>query len=258
MNYKILIVDDELEAINRLKLHLLKLSNSNTIITSQNGGEALKLIEEKTPDIVFIDIEMPEMNGIDVLRACKAPYPYFIFVTAYNQYAIEAFEENAIDYVLKPYEPERIEYALNKAIRMTDRDRLAKKAESYQEVLSMFSKNRDNASETPYIKRIAVKSIGRTSFIDVDKIIVIEAADQYVEVETLKKKYTVRESMDQLEKTLDPNHFFRTHRSFIINLNLVEAMETVDKHVSLVILKNNKKAKISNSRKSDFKKKMNI
>nr|WP_299337489.1 LytTR family DNA-binding domain-containing protein [Allomuricauda sp.] len=258
MKYTVLLVDDEQEALNRLKFHLEKFPELGTVHTCNDGFKALKKIEGTKPDIVFMDIEMPEMSGIEVLRHCKEPYPYFIFVTAYNQYAIEAFEENAIDYILKPYTPERIDSALQKAIQMTNRDRLAEKAESYKDVLTMFAKKTDYGSDTAYIKRIAVKSIGRTSFIDVDDIVLIEAADQYVEIETPKKKYTVRESMDQLEKTLDPDQFFRTHRSFIINLNQVEAMETVDKHISLVILKNKRKAKISNSRKPDFKKKMNF
>ena len=102
MGNRVLIVDDEQEALNRLQLHLEKFSGLESIVTCTNGKEAVKIITTQRPDIVFLDIEMPELNGIEVVRQCKPPYPYFIFVTAYNTYAIAAFEQNAVDYVLKP------------------------------------------------------------------------------------------------------------------------------------------------------------
>ncbi len=256
MNLKVLLVDDEQEALNRLQLHLKKFPELSTIDTALNGQEALSLIEEERPDIVFMDIEMPEMTGIEVLRRCKEPYPYFIFVTAYNEYAIEAFAQNAIDYVLKPYAPERIETALKRAVKMTEKDELAKAAEKYRSLVRSIIDGANNDSDKAYIKRIAAKSTGITSFINVEDVIVIKAADQYVEVQTLEKQHIVRESINQLEKVLDPNLFFRTHRSFIVNIDQVTAIKNVDKHTSLIVLKNSYKAKLSNSRKSEFKKKM--
>ncbi|MEM1339920.1 MAG: LytTR family DNA-binding domain-containing protein [Bacteroidota bacterium] len=252
MGYNVLVVDDEREALNRLLLHLEKFSPKITITTCSNGKEALASIAAKEPDVVFMDIEMPELNGIEVVRRCTPPYPYFIFVTAYNSYAIEAFEQNAIDYVLKPYSPERISTALNKAFGLLEKDQLAETASRYQQLLQAFTMEAVHPPERKYIRRIAVKSIGKTAFINVDDIELIEGADQYVEVVTAKKRFTVRESMDRLEKTLDPQYFFRTHRSFIVNINLVAAVENIDKHSSLVLLKNGKKLKLANSRKSDF------
>lgn len=258
MKFKVLIVDDELEAQKRLLLHLGKFDDIQLLDTCQNGKEALLAIKKERPDIVFMDIEMPEMNGIEVLANCPPPYPYFIFITAYDQYAVEAFEQNAVDYVLKPYTHERIAQALNRAIGMIEKDRLAEITENLKDLVFSFSRGTDTRHDKEYIRRIAVKSIGHTTFLDVDDIILIEAADQYVEVSTTGKKYTVRESMDKLERTLDPNAFFRTHRSYIVRLDQVVALEQVDKHISLVTLKNNQKVKISNTRKPDFKRRMRM
>ncbi|MEM1259638.1 MAG: LytTR family DNA-binding domain-containing protein [Bacteroidota bacterium] len=258
MKFKVLVVDDELEAQKRLLLHLQKFEKLKLLEAKGNGKEALKAIKNQSPDIVFLDVEMPEVSGIDVLASCEPPYPYIIFVTAYNQYAVEAFEQNAIDYILKPYTFERIEIALNRAVSMIEKDRLSKINENFKDLLFSLSNNSTPDSDSEYIKRIAVKSVGQTTFVPVDEIIFIEAADQYVEVQTENKKYTVRESMDKLEKSLNPMLFFRTHRSAMVNLDYVTALENVDKHLSLVVLNHGKRVKIANTRKQAFKEKMNF
>jgi len=256
MKYKTLIVDDELEAQKRLVLYLERFDELELLPTAKHGKEALEVIGSASPNIVFLDVEMPEMNGIEVLGHCEPPLPYIIFFTAYNQYAVEAFDQNAVDYILKPYTFERLEKAVKRALVAIQKDRLALMHENIQDVFFELSKGVSGKPSSEYISRIAVKSIGRTVFIPVDDIIQIEAADQYVEVYTEKKMYTVRESMDKLERTLDPQHFFRTHRSSIVSLHQVVAFENVDKHLSHVILNNGKKVKISNSRKAEFKARM--
>jgi len=253
MKFKTLIVDDEQEALNRLKLHVKKYGELELIGSCSNGKEAVNSIVQNKPDIVLIDIEMPEVNGIEVLRRIKGEHPYFIFVTAYGHYAIQAFEEHAIDYILKPYSEERLNQALKRAISMVQRDQSAKNSENYQRFLA---EHMTPNSHRGYIKRISIKSLRKTKFIDVNEIIYIEAADQYVNVITKTKTSVVRESMDKLEQSLDPSVFFRTHRAYIVNLNQVEAIENIDKHQSSAILKNGKKIKLSNSRKSNFKKSM--
>ncbi|MEL6561576.1 MAG: LytTR family DNA-binding domain-containing protein [Bacteroidota bacterium] len=247
MIYKTLIVDDEQEALNRLSFHLKDFGELEIIDRCSNGKEALKSITNNKPDIVLIDIEMPEMSGIEVLRKVKDVFPYFIFVTAYSHYAIEAFEQHAIDYILKPYSKERIKQAVHRAIAMIQRDQLAENAKNYHRFLS---EHLTSSPEPTYIKRIAVKSLKNTVFIDVNEVLYIEAANQYVNVFTAAKTFVVRESMDKLEQTLDPGSFFRTHRSYIVNLNQIEAIENVDKHISNAVLKNGQKIKVSNNRKS--------
>ena len=257
--YKVILVDDEVEALKRLHLFLGKVGLLDIVGSYQNGMEALDGIQKNRPDIVFIDIEMPEMNGLEVLQNCSVPYPYFVFVTAYDAYAVEAFEKNAVDYILKPYSKERIEQAVHRATDIIEKERLAKNAENYKNLLLSFSERKpafpDNGT---YVKRIAVKSVGKTSFIEVKNILWIESSDQYVEVHTAGKTIVVRESMDQLEQNLNPREFFRIHRSYIVSLDQVEALEYIDKHTSMTVLKNGKRLKISNSRKQEFKKRMGI
>lgn len=256
MKLRTLVVEDELEARNRLMLYLDKFPELHLLKASQNGKEALDTIRDEAPDIVFLDVEMPEMNGIDVLAHCEPPFPYIIFVTAYSQYAVEAFEQNAVDYILKPYTFERVEKALVRAIDMIKKDRLTNLDGNFQDLLLSLSGSTSVTPDSEYIKRIAVKSIGHTVFIPVETVLLIEAADQYVEVHTDKKKFVVRESMDSLESKLDPNLFFRTHRSAMVSLDQVRGLETVDKHSSLVLLQDGRKVKISNNRKKEFKEKM--
>ncbi|MEL6974900.1 MAG: LytTR family DNA-binding domain-containing protein [Bacteroidota bacterium] len=253
---KTLVVDDELEAQKRLELHLGKFETLELLPSCQNGKEALDSIQQNNPDIVFLDVEMPEMNGLEVLKHCTPPFPYIIFVTAYNQYAVEAFAQNAVDYILKPYTFERINISVERAIDAIEKDRLSQLNEQLKDLLFSLSEKSQKKSIKNYVERIAVKSIGQTTFIPVGEIIHIEAADQYVEVHTRKKKHMVRESMDKLESILNPSTFFRTHRSHIVSLKHVTALQTVDKHLSLTVLDTGVKVKITNSRKADFKARM--
>ncbi|MEO1485996.1 MAG: LytTR family DNA-binding domain-containing protein [Bacteroidota bacterium] len=254
--FKTLVVDDEIEAQKRLELHLKKFEDLELLPSCSNGKEALQRIGESQPDIVFLDVEMPEMNGLEVLKHGTPPFPYIIFVTAYNQYAVEAFAQNAVDYILKPYTFERIQVSVERAVDAIQKDRLSQLNEQLKDLLFSLSARSPNESSKNYVERIAVKSIGQTTFIPVVEIIRIEAADQYVEVHTSTKKHMVRESMDKLERLLNPSTFFRTHRSHIVNLKHVVALETLDKHLSLTVLDNGTKVKITNRRKSDFKERM--
>lgn len=255
---KTLIVDDEVEAQNRLLLHLDNIENLALLPPESNGQEALKTIIKESPDLVFLDIEMPEMNGFELLANCPEPYPYIIFITAYDQYAVKAFEQNAIDYVLKPYAFKRIQQAVIKAQKTIEKDKLLEFGESFKDLLFAWSDHLNIASKKDYIKRIAIKSIGKTSFIPVDEIFCIRAADQYVEVYTQQEKFIVRESMDKLDMNLDPETFFRTHRSYIVNINYIVSLETLDKHNSIVKLSNHQEIKLASNRKPLFKQKMNL
>ncbi len=257
MKYSTVIVDDEAEARTLLSLYVSKNPQLRLSGSCKNGKEALTVIRNERPDIVFMDINMPEMSGLQVLERCKDVPTYFILVTAYDQYALTAFEKNAIDYVLKPYTEERIFDAVAKAITILQKDQLAEMGLRYEQLLAAFAQETKEKETKNYLQRIAVKSIGKTLFVDVHEVFYILAADQYVEVITLDKKYTVRESMDYLEEVLDPRLFFRTQRSVIVNMTQVKGMEVVDKNSSLVLLKNNVKVKLSNLRKTAFRKAMN-
>ena len=258
MKYKTIIVDDEEDARKLLELYVRKSPNIDLLSVCKNGNEALEAIQTYQPSIVFLDIQMPEVNGIQVAEQCPHPQPYFVFVTAFDQYAVDAFERNAIDYILKPYSQNRIEVAIEKAISSLERDDLANRAKQLSDLIAAINKGDLVTPNTSYLERIAIKGIGKTEFINIDDVIHISAADQYVEVFTSNHKHIVRESMDRLEQLLDPAVFFRTHRSHIVRLSKVKSTEVLDKNNSAIRLENGMLVKLSNSRKQTFKEIMNI
>ena len=252
MKLKILIVDDEYEARALLQLYLKKRVDIEIVGMSANGQRAVEDIKELQPQVILLDIQMPEWNGFQVIEQITEPYPHFIFITAYDQYAVSAFEKNALDYILKPYSELRLNQAIDKAKLAIQREQSALNAEKYRNLLLQLSSSK-TGSEEPYLQRLAVKSSRRTRFIDVADIIYLEAADQYVDVFTAGEKFTIRDSINHLAEVLDPKAFFRTHRSYIVKLDQVSSVENVDKYLSLILLKNGKKIKLSTSRKGDFK-----
>ena len=258
MDIKTIIVDDEEDARELLKIYLSDEVDITLVAECKNGEEAIAAIQRQTPSIVLLDIQMPGIGGLEVIEKLTPPYPYIIFVTAFDEYAIDAFELNAIDYVLKPYSEERIKQALKKAknrVRDNDLKQLTKQYEAILEALKgdALGENREG-----YFQRISVKNPQRTLFIDVADIIMLEASDQYIEVHTSEGKFIVRDSIDHLEQALDPHIFFRTHRACIVNLQEVKALESPTSKTSMVILKNGMKVRLSSTRKSQFKQAMRL
>lgn len=253
MNHKVAIVDDEEDARELLKIHLQKHANLQLIGEASNGVEALKLIQDQQPDIVLLDIQMPEMNGLELVQHL-ADMPHFIFVTAYDEFALKAFELNAVDYLLKPISTARFNAAIQKVRMRLQTGNFDKNL--YQLLLKEIDNNKATASN--YIKRIAYKTGLKTQYINTDSIILIEAADQYVNLFTKDQKFLIRQSMDYLEEMLDPNIFFRTHRSYIIRLEEVGSLEQLGPKNILIFLKNGQKAKLSRIRKQLFLNRLNV
>ncbi|MEM1134855.1 MAG: LytTR family DNA-binding domain-containing protein [Bacteroidota bacterium] len=253
MIYKVAIVDDEEDARELIKIHLSRQSEMQVIGEAKNGAEAIELIKEKKPDIVLLDIQMPEFNGLEVVSALSGT-PHFIFITAYDQFAVKAFELNAVDYLLKPFTDIRFDESLRRAKEIILQGRTEK--DVYVMLLEEI-KNHQTVSNQ-FIKRLAYKAGAKTSYINIDDIVMIEAADQYVDVHTKAKKYLLRQSMDYLEEMLDPQIFFRTHRSFIVRLSEVDSVEQYQARNLLVHLKNGKTVKLSSIRKQLFQNRLGI
>ncbi|MEO0571880.1 MAG: LytTR family DNA-binding domain-containing protein [Bacteroidota bacterium] len=258
MDIKTIIVDDEEDARELLKIFLSDDVDVILVAECKNGKEAIEAIRTQAPSIVLLDIQMPGINGLEVIEKLTPPYPYIIFVTAFDEYAIEAFELNAIDYVLKPYSEERIRQALKKAKNRVKDNDFKQLSKQYEAILEALKSDAPSENREGYFQRISVKSPKRTLFIDVPDIIILEASDQYIEVHTLEGKFIVRDSIDHLEQALDPHIFFRTHRSCIVNLSEVKALESSGSKTSMVILKNGMKVRLSSTRKSQFKKAMRL
>jgi two-component system, LytTR family, response regulator len=215
-----LIVDDEPLARQRIEDLLAKVPEVEVTGTAADGTEAIEAIRRLAPDLVFLDIQMPGMTGIDVVAAVGAErMPRTIFVTAYDHYALKAFELAALDYLVKPFDDERFARALQRAredIERADAGRIAQR-------LVDLLQQRGDPVPSKYLERIPVESRGQVRVVPVGKIDYITADGPYAELHIGEGSYAIRERMHTLEEKLDPALFFRIHRSAIIRIDRVEA-----------------------------------
>lgn len=219
MPFKTLIVDDEPLAREGLRLLLSGDSDIAEIAEAKDGRQAVKAIRETQPDLVFLDVQMPEMDGFSVVREIGAQMPAVIFVTAHDEYAIQAFEINAIDYLLKPVTSKRFREALRRAkLRLEHQPT----HETNHQILSLLE---TIASPTRYITRLAVRSAGKTVFVDVEDVDWVKAAENYVELHTGSKVHLLHVTLNALEKSLDSELFLRIHRSLIVNVKRIKELQ---------------------------------
>jgi len=232
-----IIIEDEPLA-TELLAHQLKGHNQIRLMgTFTDGYSGLKAIQKLNPDLVFLDIDLPKLTGLELLELLDTP-PMIIFTTAYNQYAIEAFEKNAIDYLLKPYSTKRLFDAIDKA----------SKKEKHTD--SQISKHQDiittiNESEENKLDRIAVKDKSEIHLIDINDIYFLEAKDDYVSIETKEKSFLKNARLKFYEKNLNPKQFIRVHRSYIVNTDYIRKIEPYSKDSYMLLLKDNKKVYVS-------------
>jgi two-component system, LytTR family, response regulator len=229
MRLTVLIVDDEPLALEGLRMLLADDPEIAAVQEAKNGREAVQCVREGRPDLVYLDVQMPEMDGFSVVGEIGPDQmPAVVFVTAHDQYAIRAFEINAIDYLLKPVTGERFVQSLARA---KARLRTREPQESHQ-ILSLLE---TIASPRRYLKRMAVQSAGKTSFIGVEDVDWIRAAENYVELHVAQARHLLLVAMNTLEKSLDPETFVRIHRSVIVNLHRVKEIQPAS-HGEYVLL----------------------
>ncbi len=224
---RVLVVDDEPLGRRRL-LDLLKAEPDVEVLgTAADGIAAVEAIRTSRPDLVFLDVQMPKMSGLDVVREVgPAAMPVTVFVTAYDQYALKAFDSAAVDYLLKPFRDERFEEAMRRARRLLD---LVGRERLHEQLLALLQAGEPAAAappETPprHLERIAVPMRGKMHVVPVRKIDYITANGTYVTLHVGSDRYVVRDSLENLEDKLDPEHFLRIHRSTIVRLDLVDAL----------------------------------
>lgn len=242
-----IIIDDEKLSRELIKKYLEENSEIELIAECSNGFEGVKSINELKPDLVFLDIQMPKLSGFEMLELIDN-FPQIIFSTAYDEFAIKAFEVNAVDYLLKPYTKERFQEAINKIS-----ERLRKNI-STKEILEDLNENTfDNK-----IKKIAVNKGGNIVFIDYEDIIFIEAQDDYVRLVTAKGKFLKKRTMKFYEDKLPSSEFVRIHRSSIVRIDKIEKLEKYDKDNYKLVLKDGSKLSVSRSGYNSLKSSLNI
>lgn len=249
--FKVIIIDDEAHARQNIRLLLAGRPDFEVVLECGDGRSAINAIKEHRPDLIFLDIQMPEVNGLEVVGALPSDRrPYIIFTTAYDQYAIKAFEINALDYLLKPLNDERFESSLQRFRSYFQKD---KKADLQHQLSALLETMSAAENKKGFLKKISVRNSQRIVFLDVADIFWIEADNQYVKIHLQQRSHLLRQSLSQLEKVLDPQHFYRTHRSAIVNLELVDHMKPYFKGDYWLFLKNGQKVKLSRNRTQGLK-----
>lgn len=226
---KAVIIDDEKLSRDIVKKYLESFSEFKVIIECSNGFEGIKTINEQHPDVVFLDIQMPKINGFEMLELIEE-HPVIIFITAYDQFAIKAFEVNAVDYLLKPFSEQRFKEAVNKALFYLNNRKLQK--EKVTELISNLSENKET------LERVVVKTGNKISIIPIEKILWIEAQDDYVLLNTEDGKFLKQKTMKYFENKLTSNEYIRIHRSFIVKISFIKQIELMQKETYNVVLKN--------------------
>ena len=260
-----LIVDDEALARRGLQMRLEKHEDVNIVGQCSNGREALSAIPELDPDLVFLDIQMPGVDGFDVVRQLQGDdMPLVVFATAFDQYAIKAFDVHAIDYILKPVDEEHLDRALQRA-----RDQLARKndANDKQRLLEVISDitgkvpgemekwlDKGEAAPTAYPEKIAIKDAGDITLVPVADIEWVDAAGDYMCLHANDQIHVMRITMKQLEAQLDPGQFQRVHRSTLVNLGQVEKICSHINGEFHLILKGGERLKMSRTYKDKIQK----
>jgi two-component system LytT family response regulator len=248
---RVLIADDELPARQRLLDLLHKDVGVGTISQAESGAIAVEIIRAQRPDILFLDVQMPELDGIGVIDAIGAEeMPLTVFVTAYDEHAIRAFESNALDYLLKPFSDERFEATMARIKARLDERGMR---EFGKRVLEMVSREPE---QQQWLDRLVVKAAGTTRFIRVADIEWIEAAGVYVTLHVGTKEVLYRAALNDLARKLDPMRFVRVHRSAIVNIESVSHLQPISHGEFEVVMKSGTRSKISRTYRAVLEKRL--
>jgi len=248
-----LVIDDEALARERI-ISLLKREKDIVVIDEcSDGEEALQKINSLKPDLVFLDIQMPMMSGVDVIKKLRNYIPEVIFVTAYAKYALEAFEMNALDYLLKPFNQERFFKTLARAKQRLLAKITTEISEKLNNLILAFAQNKPDEK---YLTKFVIKSAGKISFINVDEINYIEAEGNYLTLHTTNSKSLYRDTITNISEKLNPEIFIRIHRSYIVKIENIKEMQSHFNSEYVIILKDNTKLKSGRSYKAEVEKLM--
>lgn len=245
-----IIVDDEPLARDKVQLFAQSIPDLNIVDVCSNGHEALTSLKKTKPDLVFLDIQMPELTGFDILEKIKKEkLPGIIFITAYDEFALRAFEFHALDYLLKPFDRERFEKAVERAKEIVASEQNSDiTSQQIQSLLDSLKK------DTQTLERIIVKTNGRIIFLRVDEIDWMEAAGNYIKLHVGNESHLVRETMNNIEKQLNREKFVRIHRSTIVNIDRLKELQPWFNGEYKVLLTTNAQLVMSRGYRENFNK----
>ncbi len=246
---KAIIVEDEAPARDLIKAYLKDYPGIELIRECEDGFSGVKAVSELHPDLIFLDIQMPKLTGFEMLELLDE-LPEIIFTTAYDEYAIKAFEMNAVDYLMKPFSRERFKQALQKVF-----DRMEAKKSGNKAVKKLL---KEVKTDSKALTKIFVKTGSHIDVVPVEEILHIRAEDDYVEINTRKGKFLKKETMNYLENNLPQDTFLRVHRSSIVNLNEIDKIEKYGKESYLLILKTGERINVSKSRIKSLRNQLGI
>lgn len=232
---KVIIIDDEPLARSIIREYLQFHSELELVAECGDGFEGVKAIQQYQPELIFLDIQMPKINGFEMLELIEEP-PAVIFTTAFDEYAIKAFESHAVDYLLKPFSRDRFDKAVAKW-------KQTGKTASHKEQLAPLLESVSNSPSEQY--RVVVKLAGKIRIIPVDEIHYLEAADDYVKIHTKEGAFLKNKTMGHFETVLDKSQFVRTHRSFMVNVSEITRIDPYEKDNHLAILKSGGRVPVS-------------
>lgn len=238
---RVVIADDEPLAREKLRLMLTAEPGVSILAECRNGAEILDALNAHKPDLLMLDVQMPELDGFAVLNQVPPEsLPIIIFTTAFDRHAVRAFEANALDYLLKPFDQERLHQALNRAraelVKADDR-------EATHRILNFLSQNTN--WQSPSGRRLVIRSGGRVIFLGLDEIDYVEAAANYVKINVGKQSYLLRKGIGEIAEKLDPALFVRIHRSAIVNVRRIKELQPVNSGEYIVVLKDGKELSCS-------------
>jgi two-component system, LytTR family, response regulator len=261
MTIRALIVDDESRARKGLRARLQDYPSIQIIGECSSGREAVESINKQIPDLVFLDIQMPEMNGFEVLKHIKPKnLPIIIFITAYDEYAVKAFEYHAFDYILKPIDDDRLRQTIQQVPGKVQRRNIHLYTEKLKAAMNDYEKMFDRMEEPisykqplkKYLSRFMIKSTNQITIVAADEIYWIESAGDLVCIHTNEKKHIFRKTLIALEAELDPRKFVRIHRSAIVNIEKVKHLHPVSHGDFDVYLENDIKLRLSRTYQTLF------
>ena len=248
MKIKTIIADDEPLAREKIRNLLAEDPDIELIGECADGIETVTAIRNQQPDLVFLDVQMPELDGFGVLKALRhSNLPTLIFVTAYDQYALRAFEVHALDYLLKPFDRERFQKALQRAKEHIRKEKSGEVNEKLLTLLQDLKSEKSNNHERKYLDRLVIKAGGRVTFLKTEEIDWIEAAGNYIRLYIGKDSHLLRDTMNNIQTKLDPEKFLRIHRSTILKIDRIKELQPWYHGEYVVTLENGKQLTSSRS-----------